>query len=135
MTDPVAQPSDRSRERAPRQVWWASILLAVFGGLGLMLAMLLLSVVNNEDDVPGWVYGLVYVQFLLSGLQILSGIFVWLGKAWARTAATAVCSVNLVGAVLSLLSGAFLQALTTAAVNIALIRLLRGREVSDWCDS
>lgn len=134
MTDPAVQPTDRSRERAPRQVWWASILLAVFGGLGLMLAMLLLSVVNNEDDVPGWVYVLVYVQFLLSGLQILSGIFVWLGRRWARTAATVVCSINLFGAVLSLLTGAFLNALTTGAVNIALLRLLRSREVAEWCE-
>ena len=134
MTDPVAQPRDRSQERAPRQVWLVSILLAVFGGLGLMLAMLLLSAVNAAGDVPGWVYGLVYVQFGLSGLQILSGIFVWLGKAWARTAATVVCSINLVGAVLSLLSGAFLNALTTGAVNIALIRLLRSREVADWVE-
>jgi hypothetical protein len=130
MTDPATQPV---RER-PRQVWIASILLAVFGGLGLMLAMLLLSVVNNEPDVPGWVYGLVSVQFLLSGLQILSGIFVWLGRQWARTAATVVCSINLVGAVLSLFTGAVLQAIITGAVNIAVIRLLRSREVAEWCE-
>jgi hypothetical protein len=133
MTDPVAQPADQLRER-PRQVTMTAVLLAVFGGLGLMLAMLLLSVVNNEDDLPGWVYGLVFVQFLLSGAQILSGIFVWLGRSWARTVATVVCSVNLVGAALSLVSGAFLQAITAAAVNIALLRMLRGRDVTEWCE-
>lgn len=134
MTDPVAEPADQTTRERPRQVSMTAILLVVFGGLGLMLAMLLLSVVNDEDDLPGWVYALVYTQFLLSGAQILSGIFVWLGKAWARTVATVVCSINLVGAVLSLVSGAVLQAITAGAVNIALLRMLRGREVTEWCE-
>jgi hypothetical protein len=129
MTDPVLP---RIR---PRQVSLSAILLVVFGGLGLMMAMLLLSVVNRETDLPGWIYLLVYAQFLLSGLQILSGIFVWLGRAWARTAATVVCSINLVGAVFSLFGGAFLQAITGAVVNIALIRMLRGEDVREWCDA
>lgn len=134
MTDPAAQPRDRSQERAPRKVWLVTILLAVFGGLGLMLAMLLLSAVNTAGDVPGWVYGLVFAQFLLSGLQILSGIFIWIGKAWARTAATVVCSINLVGAVITLLSGAYINALSTGAVNAGLIALLRSQEVADWVE-
>lgn len=133
MTDPVAQPADQTRER-PRQVTYTAILLVVFGGLGLMLAMLLLSAVNDEGDLPGWVYGLVFVQFVLSGLQILSGVFVWLGKSWARTVATVVCSINLVGAVLSLVSGAIPQAITAGVVNIAVLRMLRGREVTEWCE-
>ena len=132
MTEPVAQPDHQTRER-PRQVTITAILLVVFGALSLMLAMLLLSVVNDED-VAAWVYGLVAVQFLLSGAQILSGIFVWLGRAWARTVATVVCSVNLVGAVLSLASGAVPQAITAGAVNIALLRMLRGRDVTEWCE-
>ena len=133
MTDPVAQPADQTRER-PRQVTYAAILLVVFGGLGLMLAMLLLSAVNAEGDLPGWVYGLVFIQFALSGVQILSGVFVWLGKSWARTVATVVCSINLVGAVLSLVSGAIPQAITAGVVNIAVLRMLRGREVTEWCE-
>ncbi|GIJ60868.1 hypothetical protein [Virgisporangium aurantiacum] len=133
MTDPVAEPADQIRER-PRQVTWTAILLVVFGGLGLMLAMLLLSAVNDEGDLPGWVYLLVFVQFVLSGTQILSGVFVWLGKSWARTVATVVCSINLVGAVLSLVSGAIPQAITAGVVNVAVLRMLRGREVTEWCE-
>jgi hypothetical protein len=134
MTDPEAPPRDRSQERPPGKVWLVSILLAVFGGLSLMLAMLLLSAVNNENDLPGWVYGLVFVQFLLAGLQILSGVFVWIGKAWARTIATVVCSINIAGAVLTLLSGGVLNGLVTMSVSIGLIVLLRHREVSDWLE-
>jgi hypothetical protein len=128
MTDRI----DQSQER-PRQVWIASILLVVFGGLGLLLAMMLLSIVNDTAGVPGYAYGLVYGQFILSGLQILSGIFVWLGRPWARTVATVVCVINLVGALLNLVSGAILPAITGAAVNIALLRLLRGNVVAEWC--
>ena len=129
MTDPLAQPADQTRER-PRQVTIASVLLVIFGGLSLMLAMLLLSIVNDESGVPAWLYVLVYAQFLLAGLQVLSGVFVWLGKAWARTAAMVVCVINLVGAVLSLVSGAIPQAITGAAVNIALLWLLAREEPS-----
>jgi hypothetical protein len=128
--DPLARPA---RER-PRQVTWASVLLAVFGGLGLMMAMLLLSIVNDESDLPGWIYALVYGQLLLSGAQILTGVFVYLGKSWARTTATVICSINLIGAVLSLVSGAIVQAITGAAVNIALLRMLTSSDVKEWCE-
>lgn len=128
--DPAVQPV---RYR-PRQVTVTSVLLAIFGGLGLMMAMLLLSIVNNESDLPVWIYGLVYAQLLLSGAQILSGIFVYLGKAWARKVAVVICGINLAGAVLSLFTGAILQAITAAAVNIALIRLLTGSDVAEWCE-
>jgi hypothetical protein len=128
--DPAVQPV---RHR-PRQVTMTSVLLAIFGGLGLMMAMLLLSIVNDESDLPGWVYVLVYGQLLLSGAQILSGVFVYLGRSWARKVAVVICVINLVGGVLSLFSGAILQAITAAAVNIALIRLLTGNEVTEWCE-
>lgn len=133
MTDPLAQPADQTRER-PRQVTMVSVLLVIFGALSLMLAMLLLSIVNDESDLPGWLYVLVYGQFLLAGLQVLSGVFVWLGKAWARTAAMVVCAINLVGAVFSLVSGSIFQAITAGVVNIALLRLLRSTEVIEWCE-
>jgi hypothetical protein len=132
--DPVVRSGAEPARDRPRQVTIVSVLLAIFGGLGLMMAMLLLSIVNDEGDLPGWIYVLVYGQLLLSGAQILTGIFVWLGKSWARTVATVICGVNLVGAVLSVFSGAFLQAITAAAVNIALIRLLRSNEVAEWCE-
>jgi hypothetical protein len=133
MTDPLAQPADQTRDR-PRQVSWAAALLVVFGGLSLMLAMRLLSVVNDEDDLPVWVYGLVYVQFLLAGFQILSGVFVYIGRAWARRLAMVICGINLVGAVLSLVSGAIVPAITSAVVNVALLRMLRSADVAAWCE-
>lgn len=129
MTD--ADPEILPRQR-PRQVTWAAVVLVIFGSISLMRAMLLLSIINDEPDLPRWIYGLVTVQFLLAGAQTLSGIFVWLGKSWARTVATVVCSVNLVGAVFAL-AGDIVQAITTAAVNIGLLWLLRRPEVGDWC--
>jgi hypothetical protein len=133
MTDPQARPADQIRER-PRQVSWLAALLVVFGGLSLMLATRLLSIVNDESDLPAWVYVLVGVQFLLAGAQMLSGVFVYIGRAWARRVATVVCVINLVGAVLSLVSGAIVPAITSAVVNIALLRLLRSTDVAEWCD-
>jgi hypothetical protein len=129
-----ADPAVRPVRHRPRRVTMTSVVLAIFGGLGLMMAMLLLSIVNDESDLPAWIYVLVYAQLLLSGAQILSGIFVYLGKAWARKMALVICGINLVGAVLSLFSGVILQAVTAAAVNIALVRLLTGTEVAEWCE-
>jgi hypothetical protein len=133
MTDPLAQPADRTGDR-PRQVSWAAILLVVFGSLSLMLAMRLLSIANDEADLPAWISWLIYGQFVLAGVQILSGVFVYHGRPWARTVATVVCGINLGGAVLSLVSGAIVPAITSAVVNVALLRLLRGSEVTAWCD-
>ena len=129
-----ADPALRPVRQRPRQVTIASVLLAIFGALGLMMAMLLLSIVNDESDIPGWVYVLVYTQLLLSGAQVLTGVFVYLGKGWARRVAVVICAINLVGAVLSLFTGAILQAITGAAVNIALLRYLTGAEVREWCE-
>jgi hypothetical protein len=129
-----ADPLPRAERDRPRQVTIASVLLAIFGGLGLMMAMLLLSIVNDESDLPGWIYALVYAQLVLSGTQILTGVFVYLGKAWARRTALVICGINLLGAVLSLATGQFLPALTAGAVNIALLRMLRGSDVVEWCE-
>lgn len=121
----------------PRQASMAAILLIVFGGLGILLALLLLSLVSDEAShgsaEPGIVYALFYGQLILSAAEALSGVFVWLGRGWARTLAIVLCSINILSGVLSLFTGVAIQAIIGAVINIALIRLLASSEVGEWC--
>jgi hypothetical protein len=121
----------------PRQATTAAILLIVFGVLGILAALLLISLINNDashgQTDPAYVYVLFYLQLVLSLAEAACGIFVWQGKAWARTLAIAVCSINIIGGVLSLFSGVAFQAIVGVILNIVLIRLLANEDVKDWC--
>lgn len=121
----------------PRQVKTLAVLLVVFGVLGLLLALLLMSIVNDSSDhgqsVPAVLYVLVFAQFALSAAQAMSGVFIWQGRSWARVLAIVLCSVNIIGAVVSLFTGAIFQAISGAAINIGLLRLLNDYEVQVWC--
>ncbi|HKT00579.1 MAG TPA: hypothetical protein VJT31_13675 [Rugosimonospora sp.] len=121
----------------PRQATLLAVLLAVFGGLGICAGYLLLSIVNDSashgQSVPAVLYVLVYGQFALAAAEAVCGVFVWQGRAWARTAGNVLCSVNIVGAVLSLFAGAIPQAIAGIAINIGLLRLLNNEDVRDWC--
>lgn len=134
--DGVPSP-DPVPERRPRQVTIVSILLMVFGVLGILVTLVLLSIVNDDVDhgesVNGLAYVLVYGQIALSVVQIASGAFVWARQSWARVLAIVICSVNILGALFSLTQGAFLQVITGVALNIWLIILLNRDEVRDWC--
>ena len=120
----------------PRKATVLSILLIAFGGLGFLFAILLMSLVTDSHgaSVPAYMYILVFVQFALSGAQAVSGVFVWQGRNWARVLAIALCSLNILGAVVSLFTGAILQAISGIAINVGLIRLLNDYEVQAWCD-
>jgi hypothetical protein len=131
-------PAARSAPRRPRPVIFASIALVDVGLLGVLLTWLLLSLLNAATDhgqsVNAVFYGLCYLQFALSGTQIASGLFVWSGRQpWARIAAIVICSVNLLGGVVSLFAGSCLPGLFNLALNIGLIRVLTNDEVYDWC--
>jgi hypothetical protein len=119
------------------KVWTASIALAVFGALGLLLAGLLLAAANDEvshgGDVPGVLYALVYIQFGLSALQMASGVLLWLGVRWAIGLATVICVINIFGNIVSLFIGVFLQAIVGLVVNVALLRLINSDEAAEWC--
>jgi hypothetical protein len=121
----------------PRQVKTLAILLIVFGVLGLLFALLLMSIVSDSaghgQSVPAVLYVLVFAQVALSAAQAITGVFVWQGRSWARVLAIVLCSVNIVGALVSLFTGAILQAISGAAINVALIRLLNNDEVQVWC--
>jgi hypothetical protein len=121
----------------PRQVKTLAVLLVIFGVLGLLFALLLMSIVNDSGDhgqsVPAVLYVLVFVQLALSAAQAMSGVFIWQGRSWARVLAIVLCSVNIIGAVVSLFTGAIFQAISGAAINIGLLRLLNNYEVQVWC--
>jgi hypothetical protein len=119
------------------KVWTASIVLVVFGVLGLLLAGFLLAAANDEvsrgGDVPGVSYALVYIQVGLSALQVASGALLWLGVRRAFGLATFICMINIFGNILLLFTGTFLQAVVGLVVNVALLKLIRGDEVAEWC--
>jgi hypothetical protein len=127
----------KARRRPPGLVIATTILLAIFGALGLLFGWLLLSLINDDtshgESVSGTLYFLAYLQFTLSALQILSGLMVLRGWRWGRILAITLCSVNLLGGVVDLFSGAPVQAIGNFALNIALIRLLTRDTVADWC--
>lgn len=121
----------------PRQATTVAVLLSVFGGLGFLYAFLLMSVVSDSSDhgqsVPTVLYVLVWVQFALSAAQVICGVSVWQGRNWARVLAIVLCSINILGAVVSLFSGAVFQSIVAIGVNAAMLRLLNDYEVQVWC--
>jgi len=129
--------NDATARPRPRQATIAAILLMVFGLLAILVALVLLSTINDAVDhgesVNSVLYVLVYGQIVLSGAQIASGALVLTGKPWSRVLAVALCSVNILGGVVSLISGAVLQAIVAIAINGGLIGLLNRDDVRDWC--
>ena len=129
---PVPAPAPR-----PRQATTASVLLCIFGLLGALGSLVLLSALNNDADHgqsdPGILFVICYLGLAVSCLQIFSGLFVWQGKRWARTLAFWLCALNLLGAVVSLFSGGAVQAVVSVLLNIVLIRMVANDEVDWWC--
>lgn len=138
MYEAVQNTPEPTRPSRPRQATMLAVLLVVFGGLGLVAALLLMSIVGDSADhgqeVPAFLYVLVYAQFVLSVALAACGIFVWQGRSWARILAIVLCSLNIAGGVVSLFSGAVFQAVAGIAVNIAMLRLLNNDDVRAWCD-
>lgn len=128
------EPTPPSR---PRQATMLAVLLLIFGGLGIVVALLLTSIVDDSADhgrsVPAVLYVLVYAQLLLSTTMSAAGAFVWQGRSWARVLGIVLCSVNVAFAFASLFTGAVLQGLMGIAINVALLRLLNDYEVRVWC--
>lgn len=132
---PVVPPS-RPPSR-PRKVWLISILLGFFGVLGLLVTAFLFVLISERDShgqsVPPLLRVLVYGQLVLSMAQVISGVSVWRGRTWGHRLAVIVCVINLIGTAVSVFTVGWPQALTGAAVNIALIALLSNPEIADWC--
>ena len=121
----------------PRNVWVAGILLIVFGALGTLLSLLLFSLVQDTEShgqsVGSLVYALAVLGILLAILEMVSGGFVIAGREWARKAAIAVCVLNAISGVITLVSTMGYQACVGIALNVALIVSLNKDDVKDWC--
>jgi hypothetical protein len=131
-------PLARAARRRPRDVVIASIALVVISVLGVLETWLLLSALADSADhgetVSSAWYDLSYLQFALSGTQLLSGLLIWRGRLpWARISAIAICVVNLLAGVVTLFSGSVVPGIFGLVVNGALIRLLTKDDVYDWC--
>jgi hypothetical protein len=119
----------------PRKATVAAVLLLLFGGIGILTTLALLSVDDHGQSVPTAVSVLLYVQFLFSATLVLCGVLIWQGcRPWARLLAIVLCSFNIVGCLVALFTGAILQALWGIGINVGLIGLLSNDEVREWCD-
>jgi hypothetical protein len=132
---PTITPSDQRVQR-PKEAKVAAISIAVLGVLGLFLTWLVLWLLDNDKShgrsVAGGYFVFVYVQFALSGLQVVSGVLVWRGVGLGRILGIVLCVVNVLGAVGTLASGAVVQAIFAVVLNIVLIRMLADEEVGHW---
>lgn len=132
--DPIASPGSvpASREPRPREVTLVSILLMAFGGLGALLTFFLIGLIASEDDGDGLTYGLLTVSILLALAQIASGVFVFLGREWARKLAMGLCALNAVSALFTIGSGQIFQVILPIVINIAIIVQLTKPPVAEW---
>jgi hypothetical protein len=134
---PSAEPP-APRMTRPREVKIAAITLAALGVFSLLLTWLVLSLLDNDRNhgqaVSDGYFILVYVQFALSGLQVVSGVLLWRGSRLGRVLGIVLCLVNVLGAIGTLASGAVAQAIFGAALNIGLISLLANEEVGYWVE-
>ena len=133
MTD-EAEPVPRRR---PGRVVLAAVVLVVFGALTVVNGWALQRIADDSaahgQSVPAVLYGALYLQYALGLGQIVSAVFVWQGRHWARILAIVLCSVNILLALLSLAAGALYLGCLGILVNAALIRMLTLDEVTDWC--
>ncbi len=123
--------------RRPRQVVLVVVLLVLFGALTLVNGWAIQRIVDDSaahgQSVPGAVYGAFSLQYALGVAQIVGAAFIWQGRQWARIVAIVVCSVNILSAVLSLVTGALYLGCLGILINAGLIRMLTLDDVADWC--
>ena len=120
--------------RMPRRVMVVSALMALFGLLGVLVSWALVSGLGaHGESVRPALYVILYTQLALSATQVGVVPFLLARRNWARVLALTLCSLNIVGAVISLLTGNF-AAIGAIALNGALIRALRNDQVWDWFD-
>ena len=131
---PLPLPQPRVR---PRSATTAGVLLIVIGALGLLFGVLVLALANHDknqgETVSATLFIAGYVQIVFSGVQIVNGVMVLQGKAWARVTAIVLCSLTLLIGVVSLTSGGGSTGVVGLGLNILLIRLLLNRDVIAWC--
>jgi hypothetical protein len=126
-------PASAGWEPRPALVRTVSILLIVFGAIGVLVTLLLLTGLNEDGDTQDvFAAVLAYIQLVVSCVQIGSGVVLWRGTTWAPAAVMAICGVNIFFGLASLLTG-LVTALLPLVLNGVLIALVRRDDVRDWC--
>jgi hypothetical protein len=114
-----------------------AVLLVIFGVLGLLLSVVIFAALRDDAAggviVPAPGYMLAGITVVVALAQVVSGVFLFRGREWARLLAITVCAINLISGVISLASGAVTQAVLGVVVNIAFIAGLNHYEVKIWC--
>lgn len=125
--------------KRPRDVWVVSIVLVLFGLLGILIGLLLVATLEGDRShgrsVGALPYLLAVAALALSVVQSAGGVFVFIGREWARITAMAICALNILAGLVTILSAGAVQACVGIAVNIALIVALNKESVTDWCRS
>jgi hypothetical protein len=120
----------------PRKATTVSVLLIVFGALGVLLGLLLLALIshdkNNGETVSGALYLAAYLQLVLSAAEVVCGILLLQGREAARIVAIVLCGLNIVGGLISLFSGGG-TGIVGIGLNILMVRLLFNSDVAEWC--
>lgn len=144
MTDP--QFEDQPPAAEPERIYWGdgrpglasfgAIALIAIGALGVLYTLFAFSQLHAAAqeglEVDGVEYGIWFVQLAFSVVQIISGIFLWRGREWARVLGLVFCWLNLVGGIITLFTGAIVPAFIGLAINGGVIAALTRPDVRDW---
>lgn len=139
MTDELITRVDRAtatRGPRPPEAWIVSILLVFVGGLSAFIGAFLLALLV-EDTWPGQsVFGVAFVWNVIalaaSLAHVLSGVFVLLGREWARRLAVGICVFSIVSSIPLLVTGAVIMFVVGVVTYSALIVSLNRHPLSGW---
>lgn len=108
----------------------------MFGVLGGLFGLLIVASVRDDvahgADADPIVVALAAAQVLMALAEVVSGVFPWIGRSWARVVATVVCAVSLVSGVLLLLQGTP-SGLAGILLNLGVIVTVNREDVADRC--
>jgi hypothetical protein len=110
----------------PTLVRVISALLVLVGLAAAVVDAGLLTVFRSAlgADPGAFTVGAVGVALVLAVAQAASGVAMYAGRAGARRAAIGICGLNIVAAVVTIVAGAGLAAMTGIALNVVILALL-----------
>lgn len=136
--EPVVRPRPAPSIGAqrPPEVWIVSILLVFVGGLSTSLGAYLLSqlVANSPPGQSAFGVTLVWnlIAVVASLAHVVSGVFVLLGREWARKLAIGICVFSVLSSLPLLFTGTIIVFLVGVVTYVALIMSLNRYPVTNW---
>lgn len=120
--------------RRPASVWIVSLLLLLFGVLGVVVGVLLVqdAVDHGEEDE---VVAAAVFAVLLACAQVVAAVGVFVGWARGRVVAMLVCAANIVLVIVGAATDRIGSGQSWLAIGFygAVLFGLAGPKVSDWC--